>query len=72
VSEKSLGERFRAMVNSRAVQEIGGELKRMGVQGQAELASALFTGQGYVPYGVGQQNVDREGVQQQQKRGMSM
>jgi hypothetical protein len=37
-----------------AVGEIGQELSRMGVQGQAELASALFTGNGYVPYGQGQ------------------
>jgi hypothetical protein len=72
MSEKSLGERFRAMVNSRPVQEIGAEMRRLSVQGSAELASALFNGQGYVPYGVGQQNVEREGVQHAQKRGMSM
>ena len=34
--------------------EIGQEAKRMGVQGQAELASAIFTGNAYVPYGQGQ------------------
>ncbi len=38
----------------KAASEIGQELKRMGVQGQAELGSALFTGSGYVPYGQGQ------------------
>jgi hypothetical protein len=34
--------------------EIYAEFKRLGVQGAAELAQALFTGQGYVPYGRGQ------------------
>lgn len=40
--------------------QVGAELKRQGVQGSAELASALFTGQSYVPYGSGQ-NVDLDG-----------
>jgi hypothetical protein len=39
---------------SRATGEIGQELGRLGVQGSAELASALFNGNGYVPYGQGQ------------------
>lgn len=47
------GEKLEKMVG-RAVGEIGQELARMGVQGQAELASALFTGNSYVPYGQGQ------------------
>jgi hypothetical protein len=35
--------------------EIGGELKRMGVQGSAELAMVLFSqSNAYVPYGRGQ------------------
>jgi hypothetical protein len=34
--------------------EAGAELKRLGVQGQAELAGALFNGSAYVPYGPGQ------------------
>ncbi|MGA2256832.1 MAG: hypothetical protein ABSG53_19450 [Thermoguttaceae bacterium] len=38
----------------KAASEIGQELSRMGVQGQAELGSALFTGNAYVPYGQGQ------------------
>jgi len=38
----------------KAVSEIGQELGRLGVQGQAELGSALFTGSAYVPYGQGQ------------------
>lgn len=39
---------------NRMATEIGQEAKRMGVQGQAELGSALFTGNAYVPYGQGQ------------------
>lgn len=45
----------------RAVSEIGQELKRLGVQGQAELGSALFNGSAYVPYGQGQ---NRDGAVQ--------
>jgi hypothetical protein len=43
----------------KAASEIGQELGRLGVQGQAELGSALFTGSAYVPYGQGQ---NREGA----------
>jgi hypothetical protein len=39
---------------SKGLGEIGQELGRMGVQGSAELGSALFTGNAYVPYGQGQ------------------
>lgn len=34
--------------------DIGAELGRLGVQGQMEMASALFTGNAFVPYGPGQ------------------
>ena len=34
--------------------DIRSETRRMTVQGSAELASALFQGQTYVPYGSGQ------------------
>jgi hypothetical protein len=34
--------------------EIGAELKRLGVQGQMELANGLFNGNAFVPYGPGQ------------------
>ena len=37
-----------------AVAEIGAELGRLGVQGQMEMASALFSSNGFVPYGPGQ------------------
>ncbi|MGA2253579.1 MAG: hypothetical protein ABSG53_02875 [Thermoguttaceae bacterium] len=45
----------------RFIKETGHELGRMGVQGQAELGSALFTGSAYVPYGQGQ---NRDGAVQ--------
>jgi hypothetical protein len=34
--------------------EMANELKRLAVQGSAELAGALFNGHAYVPYGQGQ------------------
>ena len=34
--------------------DIGAELGRLGVQGQMEMASALFNGSAFVPYGPGQ------------------
>ncbi len=46
-------EKLKQMLGN-AVSEIGQELGRLGVQGQAELGSALFTGSAYVPYGQGQ------------------
>ncbi|WP_088253265.1 hypothetical protein [Fimbriiglobus ruber] len=36
------------------VPETGAELKRLGVQGSMELASALFNGHAFVSYGPGQ------------------
>ncbi len=36
------------------VQDIGKELGRLGVQGQMEMASAIFNGSSFVPYGPGQ------------------
>ena len=47
------GEKLMEMF-SEGLGEIGQELGRLGVQGSAELASALFTGNSYVPYGRGQ------------------
>ena len=34
--------------------EVTSELHRLGVQGQMELANALFNGSAFVPYGPGQ------------------
>jgi hypothetical protein len=39
--------------------DIGSELSRLGVQGSAELASALFGSGAYVPYGRGQNPIDK-------------
>ena len=46
-----------------ALSEIGSELGRLGVQGQAEVAQALFNGSAYVPYGEGQKGVEQEAPQ---------
>lgn len=44
-----------AEIFSKRMGEIGQELGRLGVQGQAEIGSALFSGgNAYVPYGQGQ------------------
>ena len=49
-------EAFQAIIESTPMKEIGAELGRLGVQGQAEIAGALFNGStAYVPYGAGQQ-----------------
>ncbi len=43
--------------------DVGTELKRMGVQGQMELANVLYNGSAFVPYGPGQwSKPDREGA----------
>lgn len=39
---------------AKAMNEIGAEMKRQGIQGSAEFASLIFQGHGYVPYGAGQ------------------
>jgi hypothetical protein len=44
-----------------AAKEIGAELGRLGVQGKAELAQALFSNSNaYVPYGQGQNSKDSQ------------
>lgn len=45
------------------------EVSRLGTQGSMELASALFSGHGFVPYGPGQYTPSPE-HQQQHDRGM--
>ena len=63
-------EAFQAIIESTPMKEIGAELGRLGVQGQAEIAGALFNGSSYVPYGAGQQApeaaVQEAPVQEQQ------
>ena len=39
---------------NKMLSDIGKEMERLGVQGQMELASALFNGNAFVPYGPGQ------------------
>lgn len=66
--------------------DVGAELGRLGTQGQMELASAIFNGDAFVPYGPGQytpeqsvtpeQAVEAPVVEQpaieEQSRGMEM
>jgi hypothetical protein len=51
--------------------DIGSELGRLGVQGQAEVAGLLFGNSAYVPYGRGQNPADkgRDAEDRQQERG---
>lgn len=62
-------EAFQAIIESTPMKEMGAELGRLGVQGQAEIAGALFNGSSYVPYGAGQQSpeaAEQAPVQEQQ------
>jgi hypothetical protein len=43
-----------------ALPEIGAEMKRLGVQGQMEMASAIFNNSAFVPYGPGQRATEAE------------
>lgn len=45
------------------------EISRLGTQGAMELASALFNGHGFVPYGPGQYTPSQNLPTQQQERG---
>ncbi len=42
------------------VPDVKAEMSRLGTQGTMELASAIFNGDGFVPYGPGQYTPDRE------------
>lgn len=63
-----LAQVFSAIVNSDVVQDGKSELGRLGVQGQAEMAGALFNGNAYVPYGAGQHAPEPEKAQEQQQQ----
>lgn len=54
---------------SSILSDVGSELGRLGVQGSAELASALFSSNSYVPYGRGQNPADKglEGEERKQE-----
>lgn len=45
----------------------GAEIHRLGTQGSMEMASALFNGHGFVPYGPGQYTPSAEHQQHQQQ-----
>jgi hypothetical protein len=55
-----------------AEKHLGPEIKRLGTQGNMELASGIFAGHGFVPYGPGQYTPSPEQQQQQlqQDRGL--
>ena len=61
---------------SNILSDIGSELERLGVQGQAEVAGLLFGNSAYVPYGRGQNPADKgndaEDRQQEQSMGREM
>lgn len=50
--------------------ETKAEMSRMGTQGAMELASALFNGSGFVPYGPGQYTPSVEQDRGAQERGI--
>jgi len=54
--------------------EVGAEVSRLGTQGSMEMASALFHGSAWVPYGPGQNSPsiqnDQPEVEQQRTMGM--
>ena len=60
--------------------DVGSEMKRLGTQGQSELAAVLFSGNGFVQYGPGQDiskyqenTVEAPQVQiEEQSRGLEM
>ena len=56
---------------SNILSDIGSELGRLGVQGQAEVAGLLFGNSAYVPYGRGQNPADKgnDAEDRQQGRG---
>ena len=62
----SLKEALPGLSLGKILSEVGGELGRMGVQGQAEMAAALFSeSNAYVPYGRGQNPAEKDGVEVQ-------
>lgn len=46
---------------SAILSDVGAEFGRLGVQGQMEMASALFAGSAFVPYGPGQYTQEQSG-----------
>lgn len=50
---------------NKILSDVGSELGRLGVQGQMEMASALFNGNAFVQYGPGQNTPSQENAQGQ-------
>jgi hypothetical protein len=53
---------------SNILSDIGAEMGRLGVQGQMELASAIFGQSAFVPYGPGQYTPARDDSQAEQQQ----
>ena len=65
---ESVKEALPGLSLGKILSEVGGELGRMGVQGQAEMAAALFSeSNAYVPYGRGQNPAEKDGVEVQKE-----
>ncbi len=54
MQDRSWVERVKDHLTERVIPEVGAEMKRLGVQGQMELANAMWNGSAFVPYGPGQ------------------
>jgi hypothetical protein len=57
---ETVGQALPGLSMSNVMSDIGAEVRRLGVQGQMEAASALFNGQAFVPYGPGQRVTEAE------------
>jgi hypothetical protein len=55
---------------SNIVPDVKAELSRMGTQGSMELASALFNGDAFVPYGPGQYTESPQQAQPEMDQGI--
>ena len=51
---KAVGQSVGNTLVNDVLPDIGAEMSRLGTQGTMELASAIFSGNGFVPYGPGQ------------------
>lgn len=50
------------------LKQVGVEVQRLGTQGSMEIASVLYNGHGFVPYGPGQYTPSPEHHNQQQQQ----
>lgn len=54
------------------LQQVTSEVKRLGTQGEMELASALFSGHAFVPYGPGQYTPSPDRLPQHSQQDQSL